>query len=275
MRLALAQINAVVGDLDGNRERILSGLADARAAGARARPLPRARRHRLPARGPAAAPGVRARGRGVAARDREGVHRADRARRHALVRPRSLQRLRRLRRRRGEGPLPQALPAELRRLRRGPLLRARARAAAAAARRHAGRADDLRGHLAAGPARDRPRPRRRRAARQSLRLAVPRRQGGGPRGDARHPGARQLRLPRVLQPRRRPGRAPLRRPLGRARRRGRGAGAGAGLRGGAARRRPRPERGDRPPAARRPPALARARAGGRAGADRARAGRQC
>ncbi len=31
MRLALAQINAVVGDLDGNRERILSALADARA----------------------------------------------------------------------------------------------------------------------------------------------------------------------------------------------------------------------------------------------------
>ena len=30
MRLALAQINAVVGDLDGNRERILSALADAR-----------------------------------------------------------------------------------------------------------------------------------------------------------------------------------------------------------------------------------------------------
>ena len=34
MRLALAQINAVVGDLDGNRERILSGLADARTEGA-------------------------------------------------------------------------------------------------------------------------------------------------------------------------------------------------------------------------------------------------
>ncbi len=34
MRLALAQINAIVGDLDGNRDRILSGLADARAAGA-------------------------------------------------------------------------------------------------------------------------------------------------------------------------------------------------------------------------------------------------
>ena len=34
MRLALAQINAVVGDLDGNRERILAGLDEARAAGA-------------------------------------------------------------------------------------------------------------------------------------------------------------------------------------------------------------------------------------------------
>jgi len=34
MRLALAQINTVVGDLDGNRERILAALADARAADA-------------------------------------------------------------------------------------------------------------------------------------------------------------------------------------------------------------------------------------------------
>ncbi len=34
MRLALAQINVVVGDLDGNRERILSSLADARGEGA-------------------------------------------------------------------------------------------------------------------------------------------------------------------------------------------------------------------------------------------------
>ena len=34
MRLALAQINTVVGDLDGNRERILRALAEAREAGA-------------------------------------------------------------------------------------------------------------------------------------------------------------------------------------------------------------------------------------------------
>src|SRR5215831_9322974 len=34
MRLALAQINTTVGDLDGNREKILAGLTDARSAGA-------------------------------------------------------------------------------------------------------------------------------------------------------------------------------------------------------------------------------------------------
>src|SRR5205823_13619896 len=34
MRLALAQINTTVGDLDGNRERILEALGEARGAGA-------------------------------------------------------------------------------------------------------------------------------------------------------------------------------------------------------------------------------------------------
>ena len=34
MRLALAQINTVVGDLDGNRDRILARLEEAREAGA-------------------------------------------------------------------------------------------------------------------------------------------------------------------------------------------------------------------------------------------------
>ena len=55
MRLALAQMNSVVGDLDGNRDRILGRLDEARAAGADLVALPGARRHRLPARGPAAA----------------------------------------------------------------------------------------------------------------------------------------------------------------------------------------------------------------------------
>jgi NAD+ synthase (glutamine-hydrolysing) len=40
MRLALAQINAVVGDLDGNRERILSAIADARRESAEIVVLP-------------------------------------------------------------------------------------------------------------------------------------------------------------------------------------------------------------------------------------------
>src|SRR5689334_15282745 len=34
MRLALAQINTTVGDLDGNRERILEAVGEARSAGA-------------------------------------------------------------------------------------------------------------------------------------------------------------------------------------------------------------------------------------------------
>src|SRR5687767_11933093 len=34
MRLALAQMNTVVGDLEGNRERILAGLEEARSSGA-------------------------------------------------------------------------------------------------------------------------------------------------------------------------------------------------------------------------------------------------
>jgi NAD+ synthase (glutamine-hydrolysing) len=40
MRLALAQIDVVVGDLEGNRDRILAALADARAAGAELVVLP-------------------------------------------------------------------------------------------------------------------------------------------------------------------------------------------------------------------------------------------
>ena len=34
MRLALAQINTTVGDLDGNRDRIVRGIDEAKAAGA-------------------------------------------------------------------------------------------------------------------------------------------------------------------------------------------------------------------------------------------------
>src|SRR5204863_124925 len=72
-----------------------------------------------------------------------------------LVRTGSLQRLRRLRRRRDQDHLSQALPAELRSLRRGSLLRPRQRPGPARARRHAACPNDLRGHVAARPAGDR------------------------------------------------------------------------------------------------------------------------
>ena len=77
----------------------------------------------------------------------------------------------------------------------------------AAVRRRGRRADDLRGHLAARAARDRSRARGRAADREHLRVAVPRRQGPRARGDAAGARDRQLVLRRALQRRRRPGRA--------------------------------------------------------------------
>ena len=223
MRLALAQLER--RRRRPRREPGADRRRDPRGAARRRRPrrLPRARRHRLPARGPAPAAGLRQGRPRLARRDRardaRGSPRSSAARSSTAT---SRTRARSSAGRRAAGRLPQALPAELRRLRRAPLLRGRPRAPPAPLRRRARRADDLRGRLAAGAARDRPLARRRAADRQPLRLAVPRRQGRGPRGDARHARARQRVVPRLLQPRRRPGRARLRRPLRRARRRGRG-----------------------------------------------------
>ena len=150
MRLALAQINAVVGDLDGNRERILAALEEARAQEAELVLFPELAVTGYPPRtccsGPRSCGPPRSRCR--RSRRPHGDHCA---RRHALVRPRSLQRVRRLHRRRDPRALPEAPPAELRRLRRGPLLRARPRARPAASSADADRPDRLRGHLAARP----------------------------------------------------------------------------------------------------------------------------
>ena len=192
MRLALAQINTVVGDLDGNRERILDAARRGARARRRPRPLPRAGRHRLPARGSPAPARLLPRRGALARRDRarRGDHRAGR---YAALRPRPLQRLRGVRGRRGEGVyrkrfLPNygvfdedryfAPGRDLFLLEHGD---------------DADRADDLRGRLAAGPARDRPGPRRGAADRQPLGVAVPRRQGARAGGDARHARARQRR----------------------------------------------------------------------------------
>ena len=252
--------NTVVGDLDGNRARIVERLEEAREAGADLVLFPELAVTGYPPEDLLLRPGfLRA-----AAESLETIARRDerdrRARRDAASRPRPLQRLRRLRGRRGEGDLPQAVPAQLRRLRRGPLLPGRARARPPALRRDAGRADGLRGHLAAGPAGDRPRARRRARRREHLGLAVPPRQGRGARGDARHAGARQLVLDRVRERRRRPGRADLRRAQPRPRR-GRGdRRPRARVRGGTPRRGRRRDHRGQPAAPRRAAARARARA---------------
>ena len=84
MRLALAQINTVVGDLDGNRDRILTRLAEARRRWRRPGPFPGARGHRLPARGPPPPAELPARRR---AKPRAGRPRGPRSRRRSLEHP--------------------------------------------------------------------------------------------------------------------------------------------------------------------------------------------
>ncbi len=218
----------------------------------RPRALSGARGHRVSGGGPAAPAGLRPRGKGGRREDRARDARDHRARRVSPPRCRSLQRVLRPGSRRGSGRLPEALPPELRRLRRRPLLRARARPDAAPLRRRSRRAHRLRGPVAAGAARDRPGSRRRAADRQHLGVAVPRRQGPRARGDAAGSRTRQHVLRRALQHGRRPGRADLRRPLGRDRRRRPGRRTRGRLRGGAARRRRRPGVRDRPSPPRRP-----------------------
>ena len=241
MRLALAQINTVVGDLDGNRD------ADPRAARARRATsgadlvlFPELAVTGYPPEDLLLRPGfLRA-----AEESLEGSRASAAGSPRSSAPPTSTATSTTPAR-----PAPAARSGRVYRKRFLPnygvfdedaLLRARPRPAASSEhRRRRSRADDLRGHLAAGAARDRPRPRRRPALDEHLRVAVPRRQAARARGDARHARARQRLLHRVLQRGRRPGRADLRRPLARDRRRGRGGRARARLRGGAARRRRR------------------------------------
>ena len=178
MRLALAQINTTVGDLDGNRDRIVARIAEARAAGAELVVFPGARGHRLSAGGPAAPPRVRPGRRQHDRRGRECCDGDHGARRRAARRERpALQRVLRLRQRRGAGRVPQAAAAELRRLRRGAVLRVRNRGRPPRARRARDRSHGVRGPVAAGAARGRERRRGRRSPRQPLRVALSCRKG--------------------------------------------------------------------------------------------------
>lgn len=148
--------------------------------------------------------------------------------------------------RRGRHPVRQAPPAELRRVRRVPLVRPRRPAAGGAGARGGRRAGDLRGHLAGRRPGDR-RPRGRGGpAAGDQRLAVRAQQGRRPAGAGAAPGRRGRLRARLREHGRRPGRAGLRRRLDRGRPGRRGAGPLAAVRGAPAGAGPRP---GRPPAA--------------------------
>ena len=155
VRVALAQLNTVVGDIAGNTRLIIEALERARDAGAALTVFPGAGPDRLSAGGPAAAAGVRPRQRTGAEEDRRPRHGGCGADRLRRLGRRLLQRRRGRRRRARAAGLPQAVPAELRRLRRGPLLPRRRRPARRRPVRPAGRPRHLRGHLVPGPRRQR------------------------------------------------------------------------------------------------------------------------
>ena len=260
MRLALAQLDAVVGDLAGNRALIVDAIREARSAGADLVLFPELAVTGYPPEDLLLRPGFLKAARasldeiapateGITALVGVPLFERDLANACAILCDGTLRGVYRKHFLPNYGVFDEhRYFAAGRELRAPPL------------RRRPARADDLRGRVAAGAARDGSLTRRSAADRQPLRVAVPRREGRGPGGDARHACARQRVLPRLLQPRRGPGRARLRRALRRPRRRGRGDRAGARVRGGAARRRRRPGGGDRPPPARREAPRARAHA---------------
>ena len=142
LRVALAQINPTVGDIDGNAALIADWIARAREAGAGPRRLPGALPARLSGRGPLPEAPLR-RGERRRARARSPPRRRGIAALVGFAEPRPApaagaadgpaarpvhNSLAAARRRRGRGGPPQEPAAQLRRLRRGPLLRARQRA---------------------------------------------------------------------------------------------------------------------------------------------------
>ena len=150
LAIALAQLNATVGDVAGNAEKVRRARADRGRAGRRSGDLSRAVHLRLSARGSGAqagVPGGLPRGdRGAGARDRR--RRPGGAGRRAVGRGRqALQRLRAARGRQDRGRALQGRSAELRRVRREARVRARPDAGPDRAQGRAHRRADLRGHL--------------------------------------------------------------------------------------------------------------------------------
>ncbi len=240
MRLALAQINTTVGDLDGNRDRIVQRIAEARDAGTELVVFPELAITGYPPEDlllrPAFVRAAADAARQVAQTARGIValvgspHAADGRLYNACLvcadgNVRAVYRKR---------LLPNyGVFDEKRYFEPGTGVELLEQ------RRNDARTDGLRGPLATRPARRREHPGRRGSPRQPLRIALPRRQGRGARGDVRGAGQGQRLPARLLQRRGRPGRARLRRELVRPRRRGPGRSQSPRLRGGSARRRPR------------------------------------
>ena len=210
LRLALAQVNTTVGDIQGNTRLVSSAIGRAREAGAQLVVFPEQTLTGYPAEDlwlkphflEAAASSLRgARGRGRGDRRPGRVPRA-RGRRPTTRSPCS--------RTARPGRLPQGPASQLQRLRRAPLLRARDTPALIEVD---GRPVGLTicediwypGPPARGGARGR------QPDRQPVGLPVPPRQGRRREGMVRSAPARPARV-RPLQPGRRPGRAGLRRP---------------------------------------------------------------
>ena len=265
MRLALAQIDTTVGDVDGNAAKIREYIDLAADAGAQVAIFPELAINGYPPEDLLLKTHFLAAGRRAldsVARDVQGHGGAGRVRRACGGR---LQLARGAGRRPGAGDLPQDVPAQLRRVRRAALLPGRRCPGGDPGRRHDDRPHGLRGHLGARPAGQRRGARGRGGDREHLRLAVPPRQGHPARADAGAARPGQPRLCRLLQPGRRPGRARVRRLQP-----GRGPGRRAGrarraVRRGADRVRHRPVHGRCGPPARRPPSAGGASAapGGR------------
>ena len=228
MRLALAQINTTVGDLDGNRDRIVARLAEARDAGADLVLFPELAVTGYPPEDLLLRARLRPRSRaGDARRGRAGRDAASR-RSSARRSPTATSTTRaRLRRRRGRrlSTASGCCRTTASSTRSATSSRAEVAAPPAAASALVGLTvcEDM---WQPGPPAVDSAAAGARSARQPLRVTVPRRQGRGARGDVRSAGTRHVCCARVLQRRRRPGRARLRRPLVRARRRGRGRRAG-------------------------------------------------
>ena len=228
VRVALAQVNPTVGAVEANARMVIDWMGRARAARRRRGRLPRAGAHRLSPRGsrlqarlhrgqPAGARATWPRGsRGLTAVVGFVDKRDDIFNAAAVLHDGAPRR-----------HLSQAVPAELRCLRREPLLPGRHREPHLRGGRRGARHQYLRGHLVPDRAHHRPGPGRRRPRHQHQRLPVPRGQGAVPREDAGHARGRRSRVPRLRQHGGRAGRAGVRRPVLHLQREGRAGGARA------------------------------------------------